>query len=91
MIIHARGPGYREKPADLQGTLKLHVQFYNRISKSQRPRNEYWYTHYSLHAHSVATNTSMSQGQCTRGLGTCILLASVVAFPHLFTLFGLDV
>ena len=33
-------PGYREKLVDLQGTLKVHVQFYNRISRSYRPCNE---------------------------------------------------
>ena len=33
-------PGYREKSADLQGALKLHLQFYNRISRSHRPCNE---------------------------------------------------
>ena len=34
--VHVR-PGYREKSPNLQGTLKLHVQFYDRISRSQRP------------------------------------------------------
>ena len=29
--------GYREKSADLQGKLKLHVQFCNRVSRLQRP------------------------------------------------------
>ena len=34
-------PGYREKSADLQGTLKLHMRFYNRIYQGHRdPRNE---------------------------------------------------
>ena len=30
--VHVR-PGYREKSADLQGTLKAHLRFYNRISR----------------------------------------------------------
>ena len=53
-------PCYREKLADLQGTLKLHVRFYNRISRLQRPRNENWHAHYSLHARRVAINAFMS-------------------------------
>ena len=37
--MHVR-PDHREKLADLQGTLKLHLQFYDRTSRSHRPRNE---------------------------------------------------
>ena len=61
LTSHIR-PGYREKLADLQGTLKLHMQFYNRISRLQRPRNKNWHAHYSLNALSMATNASISQG-----------------------------
>ena len=55
-------PGYREKSADLQGTLKLHVRFYNRILKLQTPCNENSHAHYSMRARSVVTNASISQG-----------------------------
>ena len=85
MHVH---PGYREKSADLQGTLKLYMRFYNKISRSQRPRNENWYAHYSLRAQNMATNASMPQGECTRDLGMCIFLASVIGSPHLLTLFA---
>ena len=44
-------------------------------------------TPHSLHGHSMATNTSMSQGKLRRDLGMCILLASVVGSPHLLPLF----
>ena len=44
-------PGYREKSVDLQGTLKLHLPFYNRISRSHRPCNENWHAnHLCIHA-----------------------------------------
>ena len=56
--MHAR-PGYREKLANLQGTLKLHMRFYNRILRLQRPPNENWHAHYSLRACSMATKASM--------------------------------
>ena len=59
--VHIR-PGYREKSGDLQGTLKVHLQFYDRISRSHRPCNENWHAHYSLRARSMSTNTSMPQG-----------------------------
>ena len=36
--VHIR-PGYRENPADLQGKLKVPVQFFNRISRLHRPCN----------------------------------------------------
>ena len=36
----------------------------------------------------MATNASMSQGEFTRDLDTCILFASVVGFLHLLTLFA---
>ena len=40
-----------------------------------------------LCVHTVwLTNASIYQGKFTRGLGTCILLASFVGFPHLLTL-----
>ena len=53
-------PGYIEKLVNVQGTLKLHVRFCDRSSRSQRPHNENWYAHYFLYSHSMATNTSMS-------------------------------
>ena len=37
--VHVR-PGYKEKSPDLQGTLKAHLRFYNRMSRSYRPCNE---------------------------------------------------
>ena len=76
-----------EKSPDLQGTLKLQVRFYNRILRLQTPHNENWHANYFLRARSMATNTSMSQGQLTRDLGTCILFTSVVGSSHLLTLF----
>ena len=42
--VHVR-PGYRENSTDLQVTLKLHLQFYDKISRSHRPRNENWQAH----------------------------------------------
>ena len=33
--------------------------------------------YYSLHARSMATNASISQGEFTRALGMCVFLASV--------------
>ena len=59
--MHVR-PGYREKLADLQGTLKLHLRFYDRILRLQTPRNKNWHANYSLRVHSMATNTSISRG-----------------------------
>ena len=70
-------PGYREKSADLQGTLKLHMQLYNRMLRLQRSHNEKWHAHCSLRAHSMATYASISQRQFTRDLGMCVFLASV--------------
>ena len=43
--VHVR-PGYREKSPDLQGTLKAHLRFENKISRSHRPCNENWHTHF---------------------------------------------
>ena len=37
--VHVR-PGYREKSPDLQGTLMVHLRFYNKISRSHRLCNE---------------------------------------------------
>ena len=37
--VHVR-PGYREKSANLQGTLKPNLRFYNRFLRLQTPRNE---------------------------------------------------
>ena len=71
-----------------QGTPKLHVQFCIRISRSQRPHNENWYVHYSLRACSMVTNAPMSQLKFMRGLGTCVLFASVAGSPHLFKEFA---
>ena len=85
--MHVR-PGYREKSANLQGTLKVHLRFYNRISRLQSPHNENWNAHYSLHACSMSTNASMPQGELKRDLGTCILLTSVVGSPHFLSLFA---
>ena len=66
--------------ADFQGTLKLHVRFYNRISRLRRSRNANRHACYSLCVRSLTTHATMSQGQLTRGLGTCVFLAGVV-FP----------
>ena len=55
-------PGYRDKSAGLQGTLKVHLRFYNRILRLQTPRNENWHADYSLRARSMATNAYISQG-----------------------------
>ena len=57
--MHIRD-GYREKLANLQCILKLHVRFYNRISKLQGPCNKNWHAHYSLRARSIAINASMA-------------------------------
>ena len=57
--VHVR-PGFREKSANLQGTLKPHLRFYNRFLRLQT--NENWHAHYSLCACSMATNASISQG-----------------------------
>ena len=38
--MHVLCPGYREKWANLQGTLKLHMQFFNKMLRLQRPGNE---------------------------------------------------
>ena len=51
-IVHARTSWLQKKSADLQGTLKVHVQFYNRISRSHRPCNENWHAHF-LCVHAV--------------------------------------
>ena len=51
-----------KKSADLQGTLKLQLRFYNRILRLQTPCNGNWHANYSLRAHSMATNASISQG-----------------------------
>ena len=61
LYVHVR-PGYREKSADLQGTLKLPLQFYDRISRSHRLCNGNWHAHYFLRARSMAANVSMPQG-----------------------------
>ena len=37
-------------------------QFYNRISRLQRPRNENWHAFFSFCARSMATNPYLSQG-----------------------------
>ena len=47
------------------------MQFYNKMSRLQRPRNENCHAHYSLCARSMSTNSSMSQGKLTRGLCKC--------------------
>ena len=50
-------PGYREKLADLQGTLKAHLRFYNKISRSHRPCNENWDAHFlCVHAGCLQTH-----------------------------------
>ena len=54
--VHVR-PGYREKLPDLQGTLKVHLRIYNKISSLHRPCNENWHVHYSLRACSMAINS----------------------------------
>ena len=87
LYVHLR-PGYREKSADLQRTLKLYMQLYNRISRSQTPRNENSNANYSLHARSLATNASISQGEFTRDLSTYVFLASVAHPPQLLKEFA---
>ena len=54
--VHIR-PGYREKSLNLQGTLKLHLRYYNRISRLQKPRNENWHAHFSLRESSMVINS----------------------------------
>ena len=81
-------PGYREKLADLRETVKLQVHFYNRISRSERPRSENWHAHSFLCTHSMATNIFISQGKFMRGLGTCVFFASVVSARHDFKYFA---
>ena len=39
LYVHVR-PGYREKSANLQGTLKPNLRFYNRFLRLQTPCNE---------------------------------------------------
>ena len=56
----------------------------NKVLRLLWPFNENWNAHYSLHAHSMATNTYMSQRQFMRGLGTSVFLANVVSAPHGF-------
>ena len=54
--VHVR-PGYREKSADLQGTLKVH-----KISRSYSPCNE------NLHAHFLCLHAGYLQMyQCLKG------------------------
>ena len=53
-----------------------------------RLHNENWHAHYSLGAYSMATNEYVSQGEFTRGLDTCVLLASVASAPHSLTGFA---
>ena len=81
LYVHT-SPGYKEKSPDLQGTLELHMQFYYSISRSHRTSNENCHARYFLRAHSMATTKSMSQGKFMRGLGMCVLLASVASAPH---------
>ena len=54
-------PGYREKSDNSQGMLKLHIQFYNVMLRLHRPHNDNWHAHYSLRAHSMPINTSVSR------------------------------
>ena len=54
--MHVR-PGYRENLVDLQGTLKLHMQFYNRISRLQRPSAMKIGMHIILCVHAVWLQT----------------------------------
>ena len=50
-IIRARTSWLQRKSADLQGTLELHLQFYDKISRSHRPCNENWHAHFlCMHA-----------------------------------------
>ena len=49
--------------ANWQGTVKLHVQFYNRTSRFHKPHNENWHAHGFLHACNMATNASMTQAK----------------------------
>ena len=46
-IVRARMSWLQRKIVYLQGTPKLHLRFYNRISKSHRPRSENWHAQFS--------------------------------------------
>ena len=61
-----------------KGHLSYTCDFITEYETHRDPHNENWHVHCSLHACSMATNASMSQGKFTRGLGMCILLASVL-------------
>ena len=52
--------GYREKHADFQGILNLHLQL--AISRVHRPRSENWHAHF-LCMHAVWPETH----QCLKG------------------------
>ena len=71
-----------KKSTDLHGALQLHMQFYDKISRSQRASHGNWHARYSLHACSIATNASMCQEKFARGLGMCVFLLSVIVLPH---------
>ena len=70
-----------EKNHLIYRVVKLHVRFYNRMSRLQRHHNENWHAHYSL-CQSLVTNASKSQEKFKRGLATWVFLASVVSAPH---------
>ena len=79
----AFSPGYWENSPDLQGTLKLHMWLYNRISRLQKPHSKNWHAHYALCPCCMATNASKSHGEFTRDLSMCVFLASVACPPQL--------
>ena len=71
--------GYREKSADLQRTLKLHLQFYNRISRLQRLCFESGVHMFLCMLAAWAQMHTYLKGK----LDTCVFLASVACPPQL--------
>ena len=59
MHVH---PGYSKKSANLQGTHKVHLRFYNKMSRSYSPCNE------NLHAHFLCLHAGYLQMHpCLKG------------------------
>ena len=57
------------KSPDLQGTLELHMQFYYRISRSDRTRNENCHAHYSSACTQYGYNHIHVSGEIFKRLG----------------------
>ena len=61
-IVRAHTSWLQRKSADFQGTLKVHLRFYNKISRSYRPCNE------NLHAHFLCLHAGFLQTHpCLKG------------------------